>query len=477
MSRILKIAFIVYLITFSHINCIAQKSTTNGRNSVLYHKVKKLLKKYGKTDLNIGVYIKDLRDGSIKFVYHPERLFKPASVVKVFTAYEALSYLGPEYRLNTSMLSRKPVSKNGVLNADLYIKFSGDPSFTYNDLKVMFETIGIKRIKGNVVIDSTMFDKQHAAPGGFTWDDRPFYYAAPSSAIIINKNCSEAKMFPAFNVGQKANLSIEDPKLLGIKNNVITVRPKKQGCPFKSKYIGENKYEVYGCMSKNMRESVRLNFALQDNNLMAYNYIDKVLGELNIKLKGKIKFGRSNGEKTLYIHQSEPLTELLKEIMQKSCNLGASAVFKHVAAKYTKRQANNENAEKVMKVLFAKVGFKDFFIIKDGAGASRYNLVSPKVVVNLLDVAYKNPSIRKFFISSLAKYGAEGTLKTRSAGKRFNRHIYGKTGSLKATSAFAGYYLPPGGPKYAFAIFINNHILSWEKVKSLEDKILRIILS
>ncbi|NRA73893.1 MAG: D-alanyl-D-alanine carboxypeptidase/D-alanyl-D-alanine-endopeptidase [Rickettsiales bacterium] len=480
MVQFLRLFLIILILTFTHIHCIAHQATkkTKDNDSALYFRIKKLLKKYSKTDLNIGIYIKDLSDGAVKFYYHPERFFKPASIVKMFTAYEALYYLGSEYKFNTSMFSRKAVTSKGILNANLYVKFSGDPSLTYENLKQMFKDISVKKITGDIVIDGTIFDKPHAAPGGFTWDDRPFYYAAPSSAIIINKNCSEAKIYPASIVGKKANLFIEDPRLLKIKNNVITVRPKKNECLFKSKYIGDNQYEVYGCMFNNMKKNVRLNFALQDNNLMASNYIDKILNELHIKLKGKIKFGRSPRKlQLLHTHQSPPLKELLKETMQKSCNISASSIFKHIAAKYTKQQANDELAEEVMRSLFKKAGFKEFFIIKDGAGASRYNLVSPKLVVELLNLVYKNSKIKKPFISSLARYGTEGTLKTRTAGKKIDQHIYGKTGNLKGNSAFAGYYLPPNGKKYAFAIFISNHVMSWKTVKSLEDKILNIILN
>jgi D-alanyl-D-alanine carboxypeptidase/D-alanyl-D-alanine-endopeptidase (penicillin-binding protein 4) len=477
MSRVLKIFFIVLALAFSNINYatgIAQDDNN------LYLEIEDLLKKSGEKDLNAGIYIKNLTDGSVKFSYHPERFFVPASVVKIFTAYEALSYFGPDYKIRTSLLSNGSMPKNGVLKSDVYIKFSGNPSFTYQDLKTMFENLQVKEITGDIVIDGTMFDDLHAAPGGFTWDDNNFYYAAPSSAIIINKNVSEAMMRPSSATGSMANLSIEDPAILAIENKVTTALSNKQDCPYKSKYLGGNKYEVYGCMpiSKDPQSQIKLKFSLQDNNLMAQNYIQKVLNELHINLRGTIRFSKVKpGFKKISIHYSPSLAAILKETIEDSCNLSASSIFKHIVARYTKEQAGDEKAEIVMRVLLKTAGLENYFIIKDGAGASHYNLVTPKAVVRLLEIAYKDPKTSEAFIEALAIYGSEGTLKSRNLGKKFNKYTYGKTGTTRRSSSLAGYYLPETGHQYAFAILINHYTVSLDKIKSLEDKILHTLLS
>jgi D-alanyl-D-alanine carboxypeptidase/D-alanyl-D-alanine-endopeptidase (penicillin-binding protein 4) len=468
MSRILNLVFIIFILSFQS---IADDNTS------LHYKVKQLLKKSGEKDLNVGIYVKDLTDGSIKFAYHPKRSFIPASVAKIFTAYEALSYLGPDYRFETSLLSNGMVLKRGVLKSDLYIKFSGDPTFAYEDLKKMFEAVAAKTIDGNIVVDGTIFDDQYSAPGGFTWDDQPFYYAAPGSAVIINKNCSEAKMSPSSKVGAMADLQINDPTILKIENNVDTAKAGKE-CPYKSKYLGENKYDVYGCMVQNPRSDIRLNFALQDNNLMVRDYINKAFKELGMKLNGKIKFATAQGGlSVVYVHKSPLLAAILKDTLEDSCNLSASSIFKLIASKYTNQQASHENGEGAIRNLLKKDGLKGSFVLKDGAGESRYNLVTPYVTVNLLDMAYKNPKIKDFFIDSLAKYGSEGTVKSRDLGKALNEYTYAKTGSLRGVSTLAGYYLPPAGRKYAFAILINNHMIPADKVRLIKEQILRTILS
>jgi D-alanyl-D-alanine carboxypeptidase/D-alanyl-D-alanine-endopeptidase (penicillin-binding protein 4) len=179
--------------------------------------------------------------------------------------------------------------------------------------------------------------------------------------------------------------------------------------------------------------------------------------------------------KVLYAHKSPPLTEILKEVLEDSCNLSASSIFKHIAARHTNQQASHESGVSVMRSLLKRDGLEDF-VIADGAGESRYNLVTPQAVVHLLELAYKKPKIKDLFIEALAQYGTEGTLKFRTLGTELNKHTYGKTGTLSGVSTIAGYYLPPKGPRYAFAIFVNNHMIPVDKIRLLEDKILSILL-
>ena len=248
-------------------------------------------------DVNMGVYMKQLDNSKdVVFALHEKRLFIPASIVKLFTAYMALSYLGPNYTFKTTITSDENPNTKKALNSDLFMHFVGDPSFKYTDLVNAFANLNLTHIGGNIILDATLLDNYPTAPGGFAWDDSPFYYAAPKSAIVINKNCTEARMEPS-EIGQVAKLSIDQGYLLSVKNTVETVKAREIACPYKAKYLGENNYEVYGCMFRTLERPIRLNFALQDNNLMAKNYILRALDDLNITFTGKIKSNASRAPK------------------------------------------------------------------------------------------------------------------------------------------------------------------------------------
>ncbi len=467
--KLFKISLVILAIVLSN--------ATLARNSNdLYSKIKNIIDTEA-GDINIGIYFKNLNTGKAKFALHADRLFIPASTTKLFTAYSALNHLGAEFKFKTCLYADKEINtKQKKLDSDLYIKFTADPSLKYTDLQNIFAKLDINKIARNVVIDDSLIDEHTNAPGGFTWDNNPFCYAAPKSAIIIDKNCSEAWMSPN-SLGKVAKLDIDRPYVLRINNTVETVAPKKYQCPYKSKYVGSNNYDVYGCIFNDDHRPVRLNFALQDNRKMVVDYINKLLLENNIKLKGEIKFGKASGKNTIYVHESPPLKEIFVDILQDSCNVSAGSLFKFIAAKQTGREGNDEDGEWIMKNFLTEQGFhKKSFKLKDGAGESRYNLLSPKALVNLLSKVHSSPRTLDIFVSTLPQYGKEGTLRYRQIKDPYHKYIHAKTGNLENSSALAGFYMPPKGPHYAFAIMISNHNLTYSDVKSLEDQILYRLL-
>jgi len=428
-------------------------------------------------DLNIGIYVENLDTKEVKLAIHQNRKFIPASATKLFTAYAALDYLGKDFQFQTMIISDGKIQNNNSLNGNLYIKFSGDPMLSYKDLENMIKSLNIAIIKGDVILDKTIFDEHTTSPGGFAWDDSPFCYAAPKSAIIIDNNCGEATMSPHKKKSGVAEIEIASPCVLNITNNVDVVKPRKENAYCKSRYLGNNHYEVYGSMLHDTKQPIRLNFALPDNKLMAKNYIENILKDLNIKISGQIKFEKATGKNVLYVHKSPHLETFLIPIMHDSMNLASASLFNYMGYKYTGTQGSDESGEMMMKNFLRKKGIESAHI-HDGSGESSYNLVTPKTLVQLLHSAYSSKKTRGPFLAVLPQCGTGGSLKYRNVDDKYNKDIYAKTGSFRNASALSGYYLPPDKKsQYAFAIMSNNHTLGHQRIKDLEDKILSLILN
>jgi serine-type D-Ala-D-Ala carboxypeptidase/endopeptidase (penicillin-binding protein 4) len=60
-----------------------------------------------------GIRIESLDSGQILFEHHADKLLKPASNAKLFTAALALDRLGPDQRLRTSFYARQPPTRSG----------------------------------------------------------------------------------------------------------------------------------------------------------------------------------------------------------------------------------------------------------------------------------------------------------------------------------------------------------------------------
>src|SRR5512142_214942 len=71
---------------------------------------------------SVGIHIVDLKTGNTLYSRNADRLFLPASNMKLFTAALALERLGPDYRM-TARLLRAP-------SGDLILVGGGDPSLS-----------------------------------------------------------------------------------------------------------------------------------------------------------------------------------------------------------------------------------------------------------------------------------------------------------------------------------------------------------
>jgi len=82
--------------------------------------------------------------------------FNPASVVKVITAYGALSKFGPNHRFNTDIYMDGELDhETGILNGDLYLK-GCDPDFEKQDAEAVARALkqqGVKEIRGKLIVD------------------------------------------------------------------------------------------------------------------------------------------------------------------------------------------------------------------------------------------------------------------------------------------------------------------------------------
>src|ERR1700722_2446118 len=74
----------------------------------------------------VGMRVVRLTDGRALYARNSERLFVPASNMKLFTTALALSKLGDEYRLTTQIGAGVSIDAEGTLAGDLELIGGGD---------------------------------------------------------------------------------------------------------------------------------------------------------------------------------------------------------------------------------------------------------------------------------------------------------------------------------------------------------------
>ena len=74
--------------------------------------------------------VKVLYPGTGEVIYerNTSKMFMPASNMKMYTTAAAICLLGPQYRYETDFVTNGNIEK-GILNGDLIIKGSGDPTW------------------------------------------------------------------------------------------------------------------------------------------------------------------------------------------------------------------------------------------------------------------------------------------------------------------------------------------------------------
>ncbi len=125
-----------------------------------------------------GAYVMDLTSDQVLYSKNAGVGRLPASVEKLYTTSTALSLFGPNGTLTTSVLGLGHF-QDGTYSGTLYLRGGGDPTFgsatfdhasygtgaTVQQLAAnLIAVTGIKRFKGAVVADQSMFDSLRGTP-------------------------------------------------------------------------------------------------------------------------------------------------------------------------------------------------------------------------------------------------------------------------------------------------------------------------
>ena len=174
----------------------------------------------------------------------------------------------------------------------------------------------------------------------------------------------------------------------------------------------------------------------------------------------------------LYIHYSEPLSEIIKETNINSNNLYAETLFRYLGTRYT-LPGTIHNSQDLLRDYWRRrsVAVQNA-IIKDGCGLAPQDAVSAKALVQLLTVMYNSPN-KEAWMASLPISGKTGTLTSLCAGTALEGRIHAKSGTIAGTKNFAGYIDAPNGETWVFAVLINS---APGKAKNIQHVIQKYLL-
>ena len=265
MKHITSKTFVLFFLLATFV--FAQKDTLqNRKNSIKLNPLSELrdqLDDYFNdqnfNDAFIGVIIKSLKSGEVLYKRNADKLFVPASNMKLFTSAAALILLGADYQYETNLYTDGKIKK-GVLHGNVIVQGSGDPSisgrFYDGNVNKVFEnwadtlkSKGIWAIDGNIFGDDSLFDNVGLGKG-WESDYESKWFAAPSGALSFNDNSLEIRVEPT-QPNFPANVYLTpDTKYISVAAKVITVEGEPEVPISISRLRGTNLISISGEIRK-----------------------------------------------------------------------------------------------------------------------------------------------------------------------------------------------------------------------------------
>lgn len=447
-----------------------------------------------------GIDIVDLSSGQTLYARNADRLFVPASNVKLFTLALALMRLGPDFKFETRVLADAPPDAAGVVRSGLRLIGGGDPNLSgraipyrngaaagnplaaIEDLADQVVKHGVKRVEGGIVGDDTWY-LWEPYPEGWAADDTEYDYGAPVSALSVNDNAFTLTVRPGAQVGDPGELSLSPPlEYYDIDNRVRTVALRGERKIHWDRRPGEPQLRLWGTIPlRDPGESQGL--AIDDPAEYAARALRRALEDRGVLVEGRVRARHRVEDQQwtapagveLAWHGSAPLLEDLRITAKVSQNLHAELALRAVA-RQRRNAGSREAGLEEMKAFLGENGIgSDSYQFNDGSGLARLDLATPAAVIRLLRAMYASP-VREEWIGLLPVGGQDGSLSTRFADLPALGRIHAKTGTLTHVSALSGYAQRRDGTWVAFSILVNNHNAPAADVRGIIDRICTLIV-
>jgi len=403
---------------------------------------KSLDKTFRLTDENFkdhtGFALYDLEKQKSLYEYKSSHYFTPGSNTKIFTFFSCLTLLGDSV----------PALKYIQHDDSLIFWGTGDPSFLYKEVYDNTRVFSfLKSTSHSLYFSDRNFQTTNFGPG-WAWDDYNDYYSAERSPFPIYGNILSVKAF-------RKKVGVQPPYF----RNYLKIENTKEKAKVVRRYES-NEFVFHPNFSqKEFNADVPFKVAPE---LTANLLTDTLKKMVRLVPKPLTKSAR-----TLY---SVPVDSLYKVMMQESDNFIAEQLLL-MCSQTISDTLQPEIAIRHMKKNFLQ-DMKDEPRWVDGSGLSRYNLFTPRSVVQLWEKIYHRIPRERLF-ALLATGGKSGTIKNWYYGKE--PYIFGKTGSLSNNHCLSGYLVTKKGKTLIFAFMNNNFTATINDVRRNMENILRSI--
>ncbi len=451
-------------------------------------------------------------DNRVVYERNADKLFMPASNMKLYTTAATLDAFGPAKKLRTSVYSTVK-AEGGVVKGDVILYGRGDTTLSalfdlnkegkpnpidhylpadkitpIEKLADQIQASGIKIINGDIVGDDSYFVTDGLG-AGWEWDDLMFYYGAPISALTVNDNVVTFTVRPAMKAGMPPMIQMQPlNSYVRIINNATTGNGKDGKTHIgANRNLNSNDVEFFGNIPSGAKDFT-VDISVHDPAGLAANLLKDALLRRGIKIKGSVKrmtalnrvtnpFDATKLNEIAFV-ESPPMSVLVKAINKPSQNLHTEMMLRQIGEniglreldEYGRPKTSDSRGVEALRQFLIKAGVDvSTLILRDGSGLARQNLISPRSTSQLLLHMSKHPHF-EVYRDSLPIAG-DGTLNRRMKGTAADGKVQAKTGSLSFVRALSGYVTTKKNQTLIFSFYGNNYTGAGADVTGVFDQL------
>lgn len=450
-----------------------------------------------------GISAVSISSGTTLYQRDANKVFTPASNMKIYTTGVALDLLGADYRWRTSVYAKAQPGASGTIQGDLILYGRGAPDLVSRSqdankgsLAKLADDLygrGIRRVEGNVIGDESYF-RGDSVGDGWQWTDMQWYFGAEASALSVNENQIDVNLVPSSKTGEPPVVRTSDAdSYVTVENGMVASERGERTTIGLHRGLSDNNIQVWGELAPGSK-GFGARLSVHNPALWAAKMFLDALKTRGIVITGQAqardsrhprsqRFDPSQAVELAFI-TSQPLSEIARKTNKESNNLYAELILRTLGRErgemlgqpeqIGRERGDDETGLAVIRLWLTRAGIStERLALHDGSGLSRLDLVTPEATVKLLLSLSKTAS-SQIFRQSLPIAGRDGTLGGRL--KSVSDRVSAKTGSLTYINSLSGYLTTADGGQIAFSILCNDQ-LSRGNVTLLIDEITALLAS